>query len=347
MREPNSLRHVVRQPALRPLERRLSSLSCFPASVLIILACFSTSFSHASGPLRSLVQISADAPSPISLQIQKWFTAIDVGNSADKVQPQFQRWQPMELHYNYTSSSDSLFSVGQVAGEMESPSSWSLCPFRVQKQRPLLSRFGVLAPEFSGEAELLQEDSPITAEDATSVPTVKRRFETALQSPTPSVPALLAFKGNGGRGVKTQLTEHHVLEINPRWLDFSMFDSMNLCMTEKPPGPGEGEPQLWRSTFTVGVAVDWHLARSLGLHAGYRFYNNPVPADISYGAFPNASQHVVAMAMTLREGPHSVALTYGLDFLVADSGSSITSARQGDDIDPLAHLVSLAYNYSF
>lgn len=172
-------------------------------------------------------------------------------------------------------------------------------------------------------------------------------IEAALEFPIPRVPAPWVFKGNGGRGVKTWLSEAHVLEINPRWLNFGMFDSMDLSMTERPPGPGQSEPQEWRSTFTVGLSTDWRFTRAVALHAGYRFYDNPVPSEITSAAFPNASQHVMAVGMSVREGQHSLALIYGLDLMEASVSSGISTARQGQNLDPVAHLVSLTYGFTF
>jgi long-subunit fatty acid transport protein len=122
---------------------------------------------------------------------------------------------------------------------------------------------------------------------------------------------------------------------------------MDLSTSEHPRGPGVSEPQLWRSTFTVGMGTDWQVSQLLTLHAGYRFYDNPVPDGVTAGAFPNANQHVTAVAMRLQEGPHALALIYGLDFLDAASSSGISSARQGENIESLAHLVSFTYNYAF
>lgn len=172
-------------------------------------------------------------------------------------------------------------------------------------------------------------------------------LQAVLEFPTPRAPAPWVFKGNGARGVKTWLSEAHVLEINPRWLNFAIFDSMDLSMTDKPPGPGQSEPQQWRSTFTVGLSTDWQCTSALALHAGYRFYDNPVPSQVTSAAFPNASQHVMAVGMSLREGRHSLALIYGLDLMEASVSSGISSARQGQNLDPVAHLVSLTYGFKF
>jgi long-subunit fatty acid transport protein len=155
------------------------------------------------------------------------------------------------------------------------------------------------------------------------------------------------FKGNGARGVKTWLSPDHVLEINPHWLGFPMFESMDLTMTDRPPGPGQSEPQEWRSAFTVGMSTDWHVSRTWALHAGYRFYDNPIPREIQSGAYPNASQHVLAVGLSLREGSHSLSMIYGADLMDPASGSGISSARHGNNLDPLAHLVSLTYSLSF
>ncbi len=168
-----------------------------------------------------------------------------------------------------------------------------------------------------------------------------------LRSPEPRVPDPWVFRGNGGKGVKTWLSADHVLEINPHWLNFAMFDSMDLSMTDKPPGPGESEPQEWRSAFTVGLATDWNVTDNVALSAGYRFYENPVPDGIRQGAFPNASQHVVAASISLREGRHSLALIYGLDLMDAASSNGITSARQDGTMNALSHLVSFTYGFSF
>lgn len=172
-------------------------------------------------------------------------------------------------------------------------------------------------------------------------------LRAALQSPVHNIPEPWVFQGNDGEGVKTWLSQAHTLEVNPRWLDFTMFDSMNLSVTEQPPGPGQSEPQEWRGTFTVGLSTDWQLAPAMALHAGYRFYDNPIPDDVGSGAFPNASQHVVAVGMTIREGRHSVSLIYGLDMMNPSTSSGISSARHGDNIDSLAHLASFTYSFSF
>ena len=71
-----------------------------------------------------------------------------------------------------------------------------------------------------------------------------------------------------------------------------------------------------------------------------------MPQDVTSGAFPNASRHVAAMGMSLREGRHSVSLIYGLD-MMDPAASGISSARHGDNIDPLAHLVACTYDFSF
>lgn len=168
----------------------------------------------------------------------------------------------------------------------------------------------------------------------------------ALQPPVPRVPDPWVFRGNGGRGVKTWLSEGHILEINPHWLGFEMFDSMDLNMTDAPPGPGEMEPQEWRSTFTVGLSTDWQVTRAMAFSAGYRFYNNPMPEDITAGAFPNANQHVLAVGIRVQQGRHSVALVYGLDMLEGAT-AQITSARQNGNVDEMGHLVSFNYGFSF
>lgn len=173
------------------------------------------------------------------------------------------------------------------------------------------------------------------------------RRVAALQRPTPPVPDPWVFEGNDVMGVKTWLSEAHALEINPAWLDFAMFDSMNMSMTDEQPGPGQSEPEEWRSAFTVGMATDWKVSATLVLHAGYRFYSNPIPEDIAAGAFPNANQHVIACGVSRVNGPHSVSLIYGMDMLEAPAGGNISSASRGDDIDSLAHLVSLSYAFSF
>ena len=168
-----------------------------------------------------------------------------------------------------------------------------------------------------------------------------------LSEPVPGIPAPWVFEGNGGMGVKTWLSESHVLEINPHWLDFAMFDSMNMSMTDEAPGPGQSEPEEWRSAFTVGMATDWEIAGNMVLHAGYRFYGNPIPEDIASGAFPNANQHVIACGLSRVQGRHSVSLIYGLDIMDSPANTRISSARQGDNIDSMAHLVSLNYAFSF
>ena len=82
-----------------------------------------------------------------------------------------------------------------------------------------------------------------------------------------------------------------------------------------PVGPGESEPQLWRSAFTVGMGAAWELQPGLALQAGYRFYENPMPTGQASGALLNATQHVIAASLGYRQGAHSLALTYGLDLM--------------------------------
>jgi long-subunit fatty acid transport protein len=212
-------------------------------------------------------------------------------------------------------------------------------------------------PRFSGlslldypTAEQTFEIEPFFSRAQFSTPT--RTFDSpslgaALQHHAAQVPDPWVFQGNGGRGVKTWLSEGHVLEINPHWLHFGMFESMDLSMTDTPPGPGQEEPQEWRSTFTVGLSADWHLTRRLALSAGYRFYNNPMPEGITTGAFPNANQHVIAGGLRLVQGRHSLAMIYGLDLLEGGTSAGITSARQEGSLNELAHLVTLSYGFSF
>lgn len=173
------------------------------------------------------------------------------------------------------------------------------------------------------------------------------RMASALQVP-PSIPRqFLRFEGNGGNGVMTWLSERQALDINPSWLDFSMFDSMKMDVMNGPVGPGESEPQLWRSAFTVGMGAAWELQPGLALQAGYRFYENPMPTGQASGALLNATQHVIAASLGYRQGAHSLALTYGLDLMATAEGASISSARHGDSLASTAHLVSFVYTFAF
>lgn len=212
---------------------------------------------------------------------------------------------------------------------------------------PLFTGLSILSPvaeDNTPTADIASHNDSPVQKDQTSG---RATLEASLQSPVLQTRSPWQFEGNGGRGVKTWLSEAHVLEINPQWLNFAMFDSMDLSMTDQPPGPGQSEPQEWRSAFTVGMSTDWQFTQAMTMHAGYRFYDNPVPDNIASGAFPNASQHVVAMGMTLHEGRHSVSLVYGLDMMTPSSSSGISSDRHGDNIDPLAHLVSFSYGFTF
>jgi len=219
---------------------------------------------------------------------------------------------------------------------------------RLMFQRPLFTGLSMLDRAPQAEARTSDPDPASSPEPAQNPdPGNLSDFRAVLETPLPREHVPWAFVGNGGRGVKTWLSDVHVLEINPLWLNFTCFDSMDLSMTDRPPGPGQREPQEWRSTFTVGLSTDWHLTRATAVHAGYRFYNNPIPDTIPAGAFPNASQHVMAVGLSVRDGRHSLSMIYGLDVLEASGTGEITSVRHGDNIDPLAHLVAMTYRISF
>jgi hypothetical protein len=190
----------------------------------------------------------------------------------------------------------------------------------------------LLNPSFPGLDSDAANDQPLEASSGLQIPPEYARWR---------------FEENGGDGLRTWISPSHALDFNPAWLEFAMFDSMDLDFSDRAPGPGESEPQLWRTTLTLGMGTDWQVSRTLAFHAGYRFYDNPMPDGITAGAFPNASHHVTAVSMSLRDGPHSLALIYGLDFLEPANASGISSARQGENLEPLAHLVSFTYNYSF
>ena len=107
------------------------------------------------------------------------------------------------------------------------------------KRRPLLSRFGVLAPEWSDDLRVSKQRSSDLSPRGPSGDPSTTVLRISLESPPPQKPIPLRLEGNGGRGAKTSLSEKHVLELNPRWLDFSHFDSMDLSMTAKPLWPGQ------------------------------------------------------------------------------------------------------------
>ncbi len=250
---------------------------------------------------------------------------------------------PLLLDISLTNASLSKDrNAGDVALRLCDNASWQHRGFRA----PLFSGLSLLRPEFQDEGSSPKPALSATVPRVMDSALVRNRLEEALQSPTPRVPPPWSFRGNGGRGVKTWLSEGHILEINPHWLGFEMFDSMDLNMTDAPPGPGEMEPQEWRSTFTVGLSTDWQVTRAMAFSAGYRFYNNPMPEDITAGAFPNANQHVLAVGIRVQQGRHSVALVYGLDMLEGAT-AQITSARQNGNVDEMGHLVSFNYGFSF
>jgi hypothetical protein len=178
-------------------------------------------------------------------------------------------------------------------------------------------------------------------------PDLRARLATALETRVPTSRTPLKWEGNGGNGFKTWVSEQHLLDFNPCWLDFSMFDAMKLDVMEGPVGPGESEPQTWRSAVTVGMGAAWQIHPRLALQAGYRFYENPMPAERKSGALLNATQHVLATGLSYRQGAHSLSLIYGLDLLDAADGGSISSARYGDDLASTAHLVSFLYAFDF
>jgi hypothetical protein len=168
-----------------------------------------------------------------------------------------------------------------------------------------------------------------------------------LESTTPRFEVPWVFQGNGAQGVKTWLSDCHALEINPAWLGFDRFESMALDMIDEAPAPGEPAPQEWRSIFTVGIATDWYVRPNLAFHAGYRFYANPIPADMPQGAYLNADQHVMAVGLSLEEGPHSLSMVYGLDVMDPSSAMGISSARHGTNLPELGHLITFNYAFSF
>jgi hypothetical protein len=216
-------------------------------------------------------------------------------------------------------------------------------------------------PVFWSEPDLMQWNAlDSSAAESTSpygrsLPTQSLEFaginstllQANLESPPPPLVAPWAFEGNGAQGVKTRLSERYSLEINPAWLAFDMFDSMQLNMMNDWGGPGVRTSQEWRNAFTVGVASDWHLTRSVAVHAGYRYYDNPIPDDVASGAYLNASQHVVAVGMSVREGRHSLSMVYGLDMMDPAASSGISSARYGNALAQLGHLVTMSYGFSF
>jgi hypothetical protein len=221
-----------------------------------------------------------------------------------------------------------------------------------------LSRLHMSEPLPSMRITLEQVDTDAVDTATARIPTVsevvfepttelKARLATALTTSNSAVRQLWRLEGNGGNGVVTRFSERHAVEINPSWLDFSMFDSMKLDVMNGPIRPGETEPQLWRSAVTVGMGAAWELHRGLALQAGYRFYENPMPADRTSGALLNATQHVLATGLGYRQGAHSLALTYGLDLMDAAEGASISSARYGNNLPSTAHLVSFVYAFSF
>ncbi len=114
------------------------------------------------------------------------------------------------------------------------------------------------------------------------------RVASAWETRMPDLRQPWRFQDNGGTGFKTWVSDHHALDFNPCWLDFSMFDSMQLDVMDGPLGPGESEPPIWRSTITVGMGAEWAFHPGLALQAGYRFYDNPMPAQSTSGAFLNA-----------------------------------------------------------
>jgi len=173
------------------------------------------------------------------------------------------------------------------------------------------------------------------------------RMTAALRPSDFGQKQFLKFHGNGGNGVMTWLSDHHAVDINPSWLDFSMFDSMKMDVMNGHMGPGESEPQIWRSAFTVGMGTALEIHPGLAFQAGYRFYDNPMPADRASGALLNATQHVIAASLGYRQGAHSLTLTYGLDLMATDKGASISSARYGDNLASTAHLVSFVYAFAF
>lgn len=173
------------------------------------------------------------------------------------------------------------------------------------------------------------------------------RLAAALQPGAGDLRGLWKFQGNGGNGFKTRVSERHILDFNPTWLDFSMFDSLNLDVTDGPVGPGQSAPQEWRSAISLGLGAEWQVHSKLAFKAGYRFYDNPMPDPAMSGALLNATQHVIAGGVRFRQGAHSLALSYGLQLLEAPGTASISSARYGDDLAPMGHLVSLAYSFAF
>lgn len=148
-------------------------------------------------------------------------------------------------------------------------------------------------------------------------------------------------------GVKTCIADQATLEINPEWLGFDMFESMKMSIMSDLPEPGDTLSQEWRNSFTVGIASDWHLSPYVALRAGYRFYANPMPDEISHGAYPNADQHVAAVSMNLTRGRHSLSLVYGINLLDPASSAGISNARYGSNIPELNHLVTFSYAFSF
>jgi long-chain fatty acid transport protein len=171
-------------------------------------------------------------------------------------------------------------------------------------------------------------------------------------TPESSFKSAVDFPTIVGAGYGIDLTDTVHLESDFEWLEFSRFQSLDLNAGNDSVlftllHQSSTLRENWHNTFTAGLGGSWQFAKCWNLHAGYEFFESPVPNSTFSPTIPDADQNVVTIGLGWRCGHHSLEAAYGLDFyndrhITNDQNPSLNGTYTFN-----VHLLSFGYTYSF
>jgi long-chain fatty acid transport protein len=173
-------------------------------------------------------------------------------------------------------------------------------------------------------------------------------FQNGPPVPSTSFGSQISYPDIVSLGYGLNLSDTVRVESDVEWLNWSQVQSLPVTIGPNALGiPSQNIPEKWHNTFTAGLGASWHFSDHWVLRGGYQYFESPVPDSTFSPTIPDANQNVITIGIGWHGKHNSLEASYGLDLYNDRHISNDQVPALNGNYSINAHLISLAYRYSF